>query len=59
VVPAGEAERSALQTGLEAAAAASGYQFAGVDSAVTKIHMVEITWIFARSRLRTSIRRRN
>lgn len=41
VVPAGEAERSALHAGLEAAAAASGYQFAGVDSAITKIHMID------------------
>ncbi|MHB8992647.1 MAG: BREX system ATP-binding domain-containing protein [Chloroflexota bacterium] len=41
VVPAGEAERSAVQSGLEAAAAASGYQFAGVDSAITKIHMID------------------
>ncbi len=40
-VPAGDAERSAAQAGLEAAAAAAGYQFAGVDSALTKIHMVD------------------
>jgi hypothetical protein len=41
VVPAGEDERSAVQIGLEAAATASGYQFAGVDSASTKIHMID------------------
>ncbi len=41
VVPAGEAERSTLQAGFEAAAGASGYQFAGVDSAATKIHMID------------------
>ena len=38
-VPAGDQERSALQFGLEAAAAEAGYQFAGVDAAATKIHM--------------------
>ncbi len=41
VVPAGEAERSAVQRGLETAAVEAGYQFAGVDSAVTKIHMID------------------
>ena len=35
VVPAGEAERSAVQSGLETAASEAGYQFAGVDSAIT------------------------
>lgn len=40
-VPAGEPERSALQVGLEAAASEAGYQFAGVDSTTTKIHMID------------------
>lgn len=41
VVPNGEEERAAVQTGLEASATARGYQFAGVDSAITKIHMID------------------
>lgn len=40
-VPAAESDRSALQLGLEAAAAEAGYQFAGVDAASTKIHMID------------------
>jgi hypothetical protein len=40
-VPAGERERSTLQAGLETAAVDAGYQFAGVDSATTRIHMID------------------
>ena len=40
-VPAAESDRSALQFGLEAAAAEAGYQFAGVDAATTKVHMID------------------
>lgn len=41
VVPTGESERSAIRAGLERAAVEAGYQFAGVDSATTKIHMID------------------
>ncbi len=40
-VPAGEMERSAVQVGLERAAEEGGYQFAGVDSATAKVHMMD------------------
>lgn len=40
-VPAGDPERAMLQDGLEATAAEAGYQFAGVDSAISRIHMID------------------
>ena len=41
VVPAGEAERDDVRHGLQAAALRGGFQWAAVDAAATKIHLVE------------------